>query len=130
MLMRGAPRPAHMGLLEVASNAKSVGTANSTAADIHGRAFHSARAGFGSALIAAIARASRIAPRYASRHGSIPPPRGTGPNAAPDVLHPGEGEIIGDNRMRRSVRRWTLAAVTLAMVSVPGIAALSAEEQP
>jgi hypothetical protein len=31
--------------------------------------------------------------------------------------------------MRRSVRRWTLAALTLAAL-VPGIAALSAEEQP
>jgi hypothetical protein len=32
--------------------------------------------------------------------------------------------------MRQSVRRWTLAAVTLAMAFVPGIATLSAEEQP
>ncbi len=32
--------------------------------------------------------------------------------------------------MRQSVRRWTLAAVTLAIASVPGIATLSAEEQP
>jgi hypothetical protein len=32
--------------------------------------------------------------------------------------------------MRQSMRRWTLAAVTLAMVSVPGITTLSAEEQP
>jgi hypothetical protein len=42
----------------------------------------------------------------------------------------GISDMVGDNRMRRSVRRLTFAAATLAIAFVPGIAALSAEEKP